>query len=212
MKNKTLSLKLVAAIVSMAVPGSAGVLTFGSLSSWQSAGTTTTTTTFDGVNIVANTTTSYTVAPVTFVAATGYYLTVANTIYGPGSGNFLSSPSPLLLNPNSSVYGLAFDFNCYGCNGANGTVTVTDSGGTTFSPVTFSATGHTTFFGVRSDLSIQSVRISFDSSNGAPTVAVDNVASDTTAPVPEPTTVLMIGGGLALMARLSKSIAFSRFA
>ena len=212
MKNKILSIALLTAAVTL--PTEAGVVSYATLSDWQSAGTVTGTLTFAGVAITPNSVSQYAIPPFTFASANSSSFlssidaTSPLSIYGPGSGTFLTSPSPLNIIANTSLFGLSFDFNCYGCNGSDATVTVTTSAGN--SSFLFPGTGHTTFLGVRSDLAIQNIQVAF-SGSVLPFVGIDNVGySDINgASTPEPASLLMIGGGLAFIAqyrrRLSRS-------
>lgn len=205
MKNKTLFLTTLAAALSLvAVPASAGIVTYGTLSGW---GTGLGTVTFEGVTIPSGFST-FTLSPLTFSSLNGNNLTISNN-FGPGSGNFLLNASPTNIAGDGTVFGLAFNFRCYGCDGQVATITVTDSTGNTVFTVPTTSAGISNFFGVRSDLAIQNLQISF---GGAfPFVAVDNVAY-AAQNTPEAATMILIGAGLALLTRFRKYSSVGSFA
>jgi len=181
------------------VSATAGVLTYTALIDWQTAGPPAADTiTFEGLTIPSSST-AYAVGPITF--STGdplHFLSLFNTGFGPGSGNFLVNASPTYFTPDSTVFGIGFNFRCYGCDPSTATISVTNSFGvTTFSATTVSP-GLSNFIGVRSDSAIQSLVISFNGVN--PFVAVDNVAY-AGADAPEAATLILMGTGLAFIAR-----------
>ena len=203
MTNKSFPLMILTAMLSLtAVPAGAGILTYSTLGGWQAAGPQAGTITFEGVSIPANFT-SFTISPLTFSASNGHTLAIANN-FGPGTGNFLLNPSPTNIAGDNTVFGLGFDFRCYSCDGLTATITVTDASGSTPFSVATTSVGISNFFAVRSTLSIQNLQISFGGAN--PYVALDNVAFGGAAPAdtPEAATMILIGTGLALIARYRK--------
>ena len=175
MKNQKLSLTILAAALSLAVvPVTAGVLSYGTLADWQAAGTLTGTVTFEGLTIPGSST-SYTTSGLTF--STGdplHFLSLNNNGFGPGSGNFLVNASPTFINPNGTVFGLAFNFRCYSCDPQTATISVTDSSGVTNFIATTS--GISNFIGFRSTLAIQTLQIGFSGSQ--PFVALPSFRSE----------------------------------
>lgn len=200
-KNLLSLISVVGALALSVVPASAGILTYATSGAWQGAGLQTGIITFESVTIPANYS-SFAIPPLTFSSTLGNSLSIANDVYGPGSGKYLLNASPTNIAADGTVFGLAFNFRCYSCDGRTATITVVDSSGPTAFSVATTSTGISNFFGIRSDLAITSVNISF--SGATPYVALDNVAYGPGSDTPEAATLILIGTGLGIIARYRK--------
>ena len=212
MKNKTLFLTTLAAALSLvAVPASAGIVTYTDLATWTQAGPVNGPLTFTGLS-ATNYNTPLVVTPLQFGAGFSTYLSVLNNGFGPGTGNFIATLDNVTVSPTTgfagTVYGLGFNLKCYACGSPqNATITITDVNNAVY---TFSALSTPNYFGFRSTAAVSTVNISYGGGNNN-TVALDDVGyagQDT----PEAATMILIGTGLAVLTRFRKYSNIGSFA
>jgi hypothetical protein len=209
MHKNTLSLVL---FLSAAGSSIAGTVTYSTLSAWNADGT--------NNGVITFTTASLGVyqSPQTFDQV-AFYATIGSppTLqiagnFGPGTGNFIATIQSMILGPASAstIFGLGFNLGCYSCSGnQTPSVVVTDVNNNIF---TFSGMSTPGFWGVRSDVALSTVRVSY----GTDYVALDNIAFSTqgndpppTGDTPEAATLILIGTGLGVIARYRRYVSLS---
>jgi hypothetical protein len=188
----------------LVAPVFAGALTYSTSTAWNAAGPVDGTVTFTDLT-PGGYVSPLTVPPFVFTALVGSTLGITNA-FGPGTGNFIYTLKAMQISPvaTGAIFGLGFNIRCYssGCGSAE-SIIVTDVGNNSF---TYSGVSLPGFWGVRSDLAIANIRITFPTTSD--TVAIDDVSfgSDATgggtpADTPEAATLILIGTGLGLIAR-----------
>jgi hypothetical protein len=195
-------------------PTFGGALTYASSAAWLAAGPSS-----GSIDFSAQTgpyTSPFTVAPLTFSALLGSTIGIGSA-FGPGTGKFAYTLTSMQISPTTpgAIYGLGFNLGCYisGCSSAQ-SIVVTDTSNNVFTYTNIATPG---FWGVRSDVAIASIRITLPTTNDY--VAIDDVSyggqaqsggGGGTAPgdTPEAATLILIGTGLALIARYRRYACF----
>ena len=195
---------LITAAGLLVAPVSAGALTYSTSTAWNAAGPVDGTLTFTGLT-PGGYVSPLTVAPFVFTALFGTTLGITDQ-FGPGTGNFIYTLKAMQISPVAvgTIFGLGFNIKCYssGCSSAQ-SIVVTDVGNNSF---TYSNIALPGFWGVRSDLAIANIQVTFPTNSDY--VAIDDVSfgsaatgGGTPADTPEAATLILIGTGLGLIAR-----------
>lgn len=209
--NSLISMALVASALAVtSVPVSAGALTYSDPSAFAGAVSVTGTLTFE--ELLPGTHISPLVdLPLVFTAlASGFGNVTVGTSFGPGSGQFVMATDSFEVSPVSpgAIYAFGLYLGCYACDAGNpnATVVVTDTSSNTY---TYSVPTMNNFWGVSSTIAIASLSFTLPSYGN---VSIDDVSYGSLssgAPggdgdTPEAATLILIGSGLAVIARFRK--------
>ena len=159
---------------------------------------------------------SYSSSPYTFTAAAGGLYLLGGAASGTGSGHYLTTDgASTILNIAlaTGIYGVAFNLGSNSGSPATGSILATDINGATYLTGSFTTSGPSdtaAFWGLRNDVQLASIRITFVSPVQP---QIDNVRYSSTAlpsqdpAVPEPGTWILAVSSLGLVLLLRNALA-----
>jgi hypothetical protein len=216
MSTNSISLTVLGIGIAFLAPASASSFVYTSLTAWQASSPgNPVVLDFESTPIAYYA--SFASSPYSFTASTGGLYVLGNAAADTGSGNYLttSGATGVTIALGSGVYGVAFNLGSNYGTPETATIIATDANGVNYTTSGFTTSGSAgpaAFWGLRNDVQLVNVRITF---TGVIQPQLDNVRDSNIAPdsgpaVPEPASwILIASGGVGLFCRKQPTSRFS---